>query len=245
MADPISSTSPNPEPNACIDESNDSSAVCSAPPQAQNSTSAVPSVPDEPGVCAAPSAVKSLVAVFSASTAPKPTPGSGLPAHTLVFLGATAGPSAAGGSYQRSATFLKAQIDSGPPNGTGMEVGSASAQFGTDLDLKATGVRQVMALSYAGYGLATSAEALAPRVNLGEHNDDGSLGGNLGAAVDLAGAELTISTPIGSVTGGMSLSVGASGSLGVRDADHDGKPEFCAKFSVPAFTLGACLEQFW
>jgi hypothetical protein len=33
--------------------------------------------------------------------------------------------------------------------------------------------------------------------------------------------------------------------MGVRDADHDGKPEFCGKFSVPAFTVGACIEQFW
>jgi len=45
--------------------------------------------------------------------------------------------------------------------------------------------------------------------------------------------------------GGLSVSMSLSGSMGVRDADHDGEPEYCAKFSVPAFTIGACIERFW
>jgi len=62
---------------------------------------------------------------------------------------------------------------------------------------------------------------------------------------EAAGLEATVTTPVASVTLGASVSDGIAGSSGVRDADHDGKPEYCAKVSIPAFTVGACLERFW
>jgi hypothetical protein len=168
-----------------------------------------------------------------------------VPAHSLVFLGVTSGPSAAGGSHRDAAVVLKAQVDTGPLQGSGDEVLSASRQFGTDTDLQVTVARQTEAISHAGYGLRLNGEVGAVRANLGEHNDDGSEGLDAGLVADLAGAELTVFTPAWSLTGGVSISAGVSGHIGWRDADHDGKPELCAKISIPEFTVGACVEKFW
>ena len=106
-------------------------------------------------------------------------------------------------------------------------------------------MRSTLALSHAGFGLSVTADGPSLRASLGAHNDDGSLGGNLGLGGNALGFEATLSTPVGSVTYGDGLSLAASGSIGVRDADHDGKPEFCAKVSIPAYTFGVCLEKFW
>ena len=254
MPDPISCLSPSSTPIGCNEEAGDPSAVCSAPPQVPASAPpALMSVPPgSPGVTAppsvtpAPSGVTSLIAAFSSSTAARPGPiFGGVPAHSLVFLGTTSGPSAAGGSHRDAAMVLKAQIDSGPLQGTGREVLSASKQFGTDMDLQVAVGRESYIAAHGGYALSVIGEAGAARANLGEHNDDGSQGLNVGLVAELAGVEATISTPIGSLTGGLSLSEGVSGFIGRRDADHDGKTEFCAKISIPAFTVGACVEKFW
>lgn len=53
-------------------------------------------------------------------------------------------------------------------------------------------------------------------------------------------------TPFGggnSVTGGLSVGVGAELGVGTRDFDKDNNPELCARVSVLFFTLGACVEN--
>ena len=129
--------------------------------------------------------------------------------------------------------------------GSNAEKGTVSVQYGKDNDVQLVAERGSLVASHAGFSLSVTGDAGVARANLGEHNDDGSIGGNLGAGVEVFGAEGTLNTPIGSLTYGNSVSASLSGSLGVRDADHDGKPEFCGKFSIPAYTVGACVEQFW
>ncbi len=150
-----------------------------------------------------------------------------------------------GGSYRVAATGLNAQIETGPLKGSGLELATAYVQYGKDNDVQVALARRTAALSGHGFGVTVTGEAGVARANLGENNDDGSIGGNIGSGVDLLGFEATVDTPVGSLTYGQGASVGVSGSMGVRDQDHDGKPEFCAKFSIPAYTVGACVEQFW
>jgi len=90
---------------------------------------------------------------------------------------------------------------------------------------------------------SVNAEALTARANYGFANDDGSTGANFGATAQLVGFESTLSHSGWSVTSGLSAQIGGYGSVGFRDADHDGKTEFCAKISAPAVTLGVCMED--
>jgi hypothetical protein len=48
-----------------------------------------------------------------------------------------------------------------------------------------------------------------------------------------------------SVTGGLGLGVGGEVSVGVRDADHDGKKEVCVRLGGGPGTVGHCIEMPW
>lgn len=233
MSDPISTLNQSSPSNACIVDDGEASAA-SAPAPA--------TLPPPP-----PSAVPGLVARFSSATAPPSKPAVSAPpaiALSITTLHTSAGAAAGGGSYRVAASALEQDMTIGPAT-SHLDLGSVSVQYGKDNDVQVVLARRSMALSHGGYGVSVIADAGTARANLGEHNDDGSIGGNIGAGVEALGAEATVDTPYGSLTGGVSVSASLSGSIGVRDADHDGKPEFCAKFSIPAFTLGACVEQFW
>lgn len=121
----------------------------------------------------------------------------------------------------------------------------ASSQMGKNYDAQLTGLRSSFAFGHAGYGFALTGDVAAARLNKGVDNDDGSVGYNIGATAEAAGLEATLSTPVASFTLGGSISVGASSSSGLRDADGDGQTEYCTKVSIPAFTVGACVERFW
>jgi hypothetical protein len=124
-----------------------------------------------------------------------------------------------------------------PKSGLDVEVLSVSAQVGTQEEWQAALVR----LGGASSSGSASVEAMTMRVSRGIHNDDGSVGLNLGAQATAIGAEGTYGK-VDSVTVGLSAGVGAAGSVGVRDLDADGKHEVCAKASYGPFTLGVCVE---
>jgi len=246
MADPISSLNSYPS-NACIDDDGETSApvaplqstVVTAPPNQR--------LPEAGGSAEIPAGTAGLVEKFSTPTSLKsalPSPSTPAPPAARYLL-TSSGAVPGGGSYRVAASLMKDEIKSGLLNGSHTEIGTVSVQYGKDNDVQLVGARETLTVARAGYGLSVTGEAGVVRANLGEHNDDGSLGGNMGAGAQLIGGEVTLDTPAGSVTGGLSASMSLSGSMGVRDADHDGEPEFCAKFSVPAFTLGACVERFW
>lgn len=251
MADPIASRSSSDPSNSCIDDdgSEVSSPVAPAPRAALSESPNQCSTATD-GSASTPNGTQVLVQKFSSSPLAKqvvssPSPSSASSSSGIFFV-TTSGAVPGGGSYRVSGSVLDKHIESGPLKGTGVEVGTASVQYGKDSDVQLVGKRSTLKLSSgSGYGLSVTDEVGVVRANLGEHNDDGSLGGNIGSGVELVGREVTIDTPVGSLTGGLSISMSLSGSMGVRDADHDGKPEFCAKFSVPAYTLGACIERPW
>ena len=247
MADPISSLSSTP--NSCIDDDGETS----APAPLQSNVTPEPTHPSAPQSSAAtPNGTQGLVEKFSAATVPTAValstpPSSGTPAAPAVrFFTASSGAVPGGGSYRVSGSLMKGEVTSGLLKGSNMEVGTASVQYGKDNDVQLVAKRATVVVNGDGaYGLSVTGDAGVVRANLGENNDDGSLGGNIGSGAELVGLEGTLNTPVGSVTYGQSVSMSLSGSMGVRDRDHDGKPEFCAKFSVPMYTVGACVEQFW
>ncbi len=224
MPDPISSLSPNLA-NTCTDDdaalssslSTVPATTTTAPPSAAGPNQSL-DAPSEPAICAVPS----LVAKF--------TPPPALPPATVT-------------EFDKQLSHR--HTDSGPLQGSDRQFLGALLKHGEDNDVQVTGMRATLIKSRDSMSLSVTMDALAARGNLGVHNDDGSTGGNVGVIAEAAGAEVTLSGFGFSVTGGLSASIGASGSLGIRDQDHDGKPEYCEKFSIPALTEGVCVEKFW
>jgi len=245
MADPTSPLNAYSK-NSCVDDGSEPD----TPIVAQSSV-----VPEPPGASSdqagasteIPPGTPGLVQKFSTPTSfqsKKPSASSSSP-PTTGFLVTSSGAVPGGGSYRVAASLYRDEVQRGPREGIVAEVGTVSVQYGKDNDVQLVGIRETLRMSRGGYGLSLTNEVGVVRANLGEHNDDGSVGGNIGSGAEAFGGEATLDTPAESLTGGLSVSMSVSGSLGVRDADHDGAPEYCAKFSVPAFTLGACVERFW
>lgn len=149
---------------------------------------------------------------------------------------ASAGTTAAGDSVYVSAAALKGRD---ARTGFEAEILSLSAQVGAQNELQASLVRVGGAGGIIG---AASAEAITARASAGIHNDDGSTGLNLSLGATGVAGEVTLGSA-NSVTCGGAASAGGGASLGVRDADHDGKPELCGRVSWGAFTVGICLES--
>ena len=118
-----------------------------------------------------------------------------------------------GGSYRLAASVLAEDMTVGPAN-SHLDLGRASVQYGKDNDAQAVLARRTLVAAHAGYGLSVTANALVARASLGEHNDDGSIGGNIGSGIDVLSADATVDTPYGSLTSGVGVSASLSGSIG-------------------------------
>jgi hypothetical protein len=125
-----------------------------------------------------------------------------------------------------------------PKSGVDIEALSASAQIGTQSEVQ-VGLQRIAGSRGA---LAGSVETISARFNVGIHNDDGSTGLNLGASATAIGFEGTVGHA-NSLTYGVAASAGAAGSVGIRDIDHDGKTELCARVSLGPVTAGICVEN--
>ena len=146
----------------------------------------------------------------------------------------SAGRTAAGDSVYAGAALVKGR----DPSGAAVEVLSASAQLGAQTELQ-VGLQRVAGTHGA---LTGSVETFTLRANVGIHNDDGSVGLNIGAGVTAVGFEGTAGDA-NSVTYGVGAGVGAGASVGARDVDSDGKAELCARLSFGPVTVGACVEN--
>jgi hypothetical protein len=146
----------------------------------------------------------------------------------------SAGKTTAGDSVYAGAALLKGR----DPSGAAIEVLSASLQVGAQSEVQ-VGLQRVAGTRGA---LTGSVETFTLRANVGTHNDDGSVGLNIGASATAVGFEGTAGSA-SSVTYGVGAGVGAGASVGARDVDRDGKTELCARLSLGPVTVGACLEN--
>lgn len=88
-------------------------------------------------------------------------------------------------------------------------------------------------------------EAFTAKAHLGMQNPDGSVGLNAGIGVTAVGIEGTGTLGPLSATIGASISANLAGSVGIRDGDHDGKAEICARAELTVMTFGLCIERPW
>jgi hypothetical protein len=128
-------------------------------------------------------------------------------------------------------------------DGIDVEVFSASAKLTAD-QLTVQGAMSRVEVGTADRRHTASLETFTFKGNVSHTNPDGSVGGNAGIGANVIGVEGT-ATFLGasSVTGGLSVGVGAELGVGVRDFDKDSSPELCARVSLLFFTLGACVEN--
>jgi hypothetical protein len=146
----------------------------------------------------------------------------------------SAGSTAAGDSAYAGAALLKGRDRSG----AAVEVLTASIQVGAQTEVQ-VGLQRIAGTRGA---LTGSVETFTLRANVGTHNDDGSVGLNIGASATAVGVEGTAGSA-SSVTYGVGAGVGAGASVGARDVDRDGRTELCARVSLGPVTVGACLED--
>jgi len=238
MPEPISrATAPAAEPFSDAEAGQVSHA------DATNSSLAEPPItcsPEEGYVPSSPAVPKLVSSVPPPPSALPPTasPGATNAQRTSERLGPT--PYASAGLAGSDSAFAGAALIKGrdPKSGASIEVLSASVQLGAQSEAQ-VGLQRIAA---ARGPLSGSVEAFTARANVGIHNDDGSTGLNVGAGATAIGFEGTVGGA-SSVTYGVAASVGAAGSLGIRDQDRDGKTELCARFSLGPVTVGACLEN--
>lgn len=133
------------------------------------------------------------------------------------------------------ATFTA--IKKSGPNGY-IVAGNASAQGGAGVEVQAAALR---ASGVIGDGKTASGELLTAHVAAGlGKNDDGSTGYHSGAGVTVASVEGTQTSADGSsVTGGLSVGVGADVSVGTKTAPN-GDTLACGRIAVGPLILGAC-----
>jgi hypothetical protein len=247
MPDPISSTrslqSDSPDYEAYSDDAGMMSRA--GAPQSSETQPALSSSQAEP-----PPSTASAVPKLVSSVAPPP---SALPPTSMTPAGSAAnnnaqrteqrpavgaylaaGTTAAGDAVYAGTALVKGRASSGGA----VEVLSASVQVGAQTEIQ-VGFQRVAGTLGA---LTGSVETFAVRANAGIHNDDGSVGLNLGAGATAIGFEGTVGHA-SSVTYGVGAGVGAGASLGARDVDRDGNTELCARLSLGPVTVGACLEN--
>ncbi|MBN1962362.1 MAG: hypothetical protein JW841_15625 [Deltaproteobacteria bacterium] len=138
--------------------------------------------------------------------------------------------------------FAGAAAIKGRDQRTGIEteVFTISGRLGGENEVQA-GMGRIGVSSDDGMNNATM-EVFTARAAGGAHNNDGSTGINAELMGTVIGAQGTASYEGNSITGGLSFSAGAGGSIGLRNADQDDSTEVCGSVSVMFFTLGTCIE---
>jgi hypothetical protein len=128
-------------------------------------------------------------------------------------------------------------------DGVEIEVFAASARITGD-DVIVQGGLAKIEVGTDDRAHVASLENFTFKATAGRTNSDGSQGFNAGASATVVGVEGT-TTFLGasSVTGGLSVGVGAEVAVGTRDFDKDNNPELCARVSLLFFTAGLCVEN--
>lgn len=147
--------------------------------------------------------------------------------------------SAAGYTDDKKSVFVSAAAVKGSySDGVEIELGSASVQIGRQHEAQIGAGRA----GYHGEIISVAAEAFTASAQVGVENPDGSTGMNAGLSATAASIEATAKHSGNSITAGLSLGAGASGSIGLRDDDRDGKPEACVRASFEFVIVGGCIE---
>jgi hypothetical protein len=254
MPEPICSAS-QPNDLSSVDPSTDD-LTCSVPAPPATAPATAPAAAPEPNQSLAPGAssqssvqsgVSQLVDRYSSKDYSAFIASASSPATATATANASA-PTSGGG-------WLYAETHNTPDDHSALgavwakhgsvghiEILSASVQAGAEAGAQIGVVHTAGQTSALGLNLSGGVDVATLRINLGERNDDGSKGANVGAMATLGGGELTVEHSGWSGTFGLSVSAGIAVSSGTRDVDGDGVPEHCLKVSAGIFTVGGCAE---
>lgn len=126
-------------------------------------------------------------------------------------------------------------------SGVGVEIMGVSGQAGAQNEVSWTEARLSASATLPAH-VSGTIDVLTAHAGVGTHNADGSRGLNVGMTGIGVGAEGTVEISGWSGTLGASLGLGAEASVGLRDADHDGRAEICARAVFAWWTVGGCAE---
>jgi hypothetical protein len=126
------------------------------------------------------------------------------------------------------------------PTGFELDALSISGQFGRQTEVQAA-VARLGGSSDVG-DRSLTIDILGLRTGIGIHNVDGSTGLNVGGNATFIGIEETRQWGSNSATLGLSAGFAAEASVGLRDADDDGRIEVCGRGSGGFLTAGGCVE---
>jgi hypothetical protein len=129
-------------------------------------------------------------------------------------------------------------------SGLEMEIFSASIHQGGAEHAVQVGMARIGGSTDSGH-FSAKAEVFTAKAHASVEGPDGSLEVSAGMGVVIVGAEITGTLGPVSVTVGASAGLSARGSIAVRDADKDGKPELCGRVSYGPATTGVCVERWW
>lgn len=127
--------------------------------------------------------------------------------------------------------------------GIEMDILSASVQTGSQNEAQASMAHLAVANTQ---GTSVGLDLFAVSAGAGVLNSDGSIGANGRALAVVGHLEGSLSTGATGLTLGASIGAGGEYSAGVRDRDHDGYGEFCARASLdlgPGITIGIQIED--
>jgi hypothetical protein len=128
-----------------------------------------------------------------------------------------------------------------PPIGLDLEVLSFAAEAGPR-GVRASAIAERVGLSTADGAQQIHADLLSAGIELSTRSADASEG--LAVSASAAALDVEATLPLGHANGltlGASLGVGFHLSAGLRDIDHNGKPELCVR-ATEIVTVGACIE---
>jgi hypothetical protein len=191
------------------------------------------SLPPEDQVCEQP----------PAAPATKPTPA---PQAQSKDTYSRIGAKAQAGINEQGDIEAKAAALSGrdPNTGIEMDVFSAYAKTGGQTGV---GVRMAkVGVSSDNGANNASMDVFSATVNGGTRNRDGSRGVNADISATAIAAEGTLGYSGNSVTGGLSIGLGANAGVGIRDQDGDGSSELCVNASLKILLgaqVGFCVEN--
>jgi hypothetical protein len=251
MADPVASGSSRKPDSSSYDDAvcREEAQATTAPAKAASSTEPKPQIASHDDAVAQLPAREIDYSQMAAAT-PKPT-NSNLERTTArdgVAPYAAAGATTSGDAVFAGAALLKGRNSE---SGIEAEVLTGSVQVGLETEAQ-VGLLRIGASKDDGTASAT-VDAFTARAAIGIHNPDGSTGLNLGLSATTLGFEgshtFGSSAPKEisgrSDTGGAALGVGGEASIGLRDADHDGRLELCVRMGAKVGTIGYCLEKPW
>ena len=156
---------------------------------------------------------------------------------------------AAGVTPDRTTVFAGAAAIKGKTAcGDDIEVASISAQIGTQTEVQVGLLRENVKF---GDNRTFSNEIGTASARLGVVNPDGSIGLNVGATATLVSDGATAEKGGFSNTTAVAVGVGADAHIGIRDVDHNGKPELCGQITINtpnpymSADVGGCIELPW